>query len=219
MRTIRTPALGIEPNDVIPVSQGGLGSTTVADAATALNAYKTSEINAPYGLLGLSSGKASATMFPGLSGVSIPVTGTTAIMGASSSTFTLKNYDIGTTYTLTKTGNGTVSSSLTVDGSYAATFTYTAPATKTGGVVGNDTVTITAVTNGISTSRTISMEITDLSRISFTNATGTTSYLTVNTSINQFTKADGTAMPLPVTAGTIPFTKADGTSTSIPLTA
>lgn len=219
MRTIRTPALGIEPNDVIPLPQGGLGSTTVAAAVTALNAYKTSEINAPYGLLGLSSGKASAAVFPGLSGVSIPMTGGAATLnGKASTTYTLQNYDVGTTYGIAITGNGTVSS-LNVNGTtYAATFTYTAPAFRTNLAANNDGFVITATSGSTVTTRTIKVAVNDLNKVPFTAAGNVSSPISAATGSITFKKSDGTDVQISVLNGTVPFQKADGTMTTVALT-
>lgn len=222
MRTLRDSTLGLQPTDIIPVEQGGLGVTSATAAATSLNAIKSSELNTANGYLKKDSltGKALAAQFPGLTSAGIALSGNTTMNGGVTTTYTLKNYDVGTTYTLSKVGNGSVSNGVTVNPTtFAATFTYTAPILKSGAAAGSDGFTLNATINGITTTRTVPVTVIELSKLSFSKSSGTSSPISVTNSSIPFIKSDGTVTSISVALGYMPFIKSNGVSTSVYLVA
>ena len=222
MRTLRDSTLGLQPTDIIPVEQGGLNTTTAAAAASTLNAIKTAELNVANGFLKKDpvTGKAPVAQFPGLTSAGVALSGVTTVNGLSTTTYTLQNYDIGTAYSFAAIGNGSVSGSVTVNPStYAATFTYTAPAVRTGSASGNDGFTITATTNGITSSRSVLVSIIDLNKLTFTKSDSTLSAIMISNGVIPFTKSDTTSATISVASGYLPFTKSNGTSAQLTLSA
>lgn len=119
-RTNRSPSAGSTIVNTLRPYEGGTGQTTAAAARTALNLVAAADINQPNGVAGLGAdGKIQATQMPDNGPAPFGVQGPATVTIGSSTNFTITNYDIFTTYTLTAI-SGTVDRN-------GDTISYTAP--------------------------------------------------------------------------------------------
>ncbi len=137
-RSLTSPNRDTTIVNTLQVYEGGTGSTNVQGAQTNLDILPASTLGQPNGPAKVpANGQISGSMFTGSADAGVSLSGPTTVFVSTTNTYTITNYDITTSYTVSGTG-GTVSIS-------GETVTYLANATTGSGkiVINGKTFTIT----------------------------------------------------------------------------
>ena len=127
-RSLTSPNRDTTIVNTLQVYEGGTGATNVQGAQTNLDILPTSTLGQPNGPAKMpANGQISGSMFTGSADAGVSLFGPTSVFVSTTNTYTITNYDIATTYTVSGTG-GTVSIS-------GETVTYVANATVENGTI------------------------------------------------------------------------------------